>query len=85
MSETKPPPSKSKPDRQFDIVVIKMMAALTFSVALLFGGGAVFVYAASQRFPVPGYDLLVGSFLGIHMAILMIYYSISLFRYIVSD
>jgi len=85
MSEIKPPPSKAKPDRQFDIVVIKMMAALAFSVALLFGGGTVFVYAAFQRFDVPGYPLIVGTFLGIHMAILMIYYSISLFKYIISD
>ena len=79
------PKQKPKPDRQFDIVIIKMMAALAFSVALLVGGGTIFVYAAFRSIPLEGYNSLVGTFLGIHLAILMIFYSISLFKYIVSD
>jgi hypothetical protein len=85
MSEKKPPKSKPKPDRQFDIVVIKMMAALAFSVALLFGGGAIFIYATFGSFNVPGYDPIFGTVLGVHLALLMVYYSLSLFKYIVSD
>ena len=85
MSEEKPPRSKTKPDRQFDIVVIKMMAAWAFSVAFLFGGGTIFVYAALGSFNIPGYDAIFGTILGVHMALLMVYYSVSLFKYIVSD
>ena len=81
----KPPPSKPKPDRQFDLVVVKMMAALTFSVALLFGGGTVFIYAVAGSISVGAYDSSVGTILGIHLALLMIFYSVALFRYIVSD
>ncbi len=85
MTEKKPPPKKQKPDRQFDAVVIKMMAALAFSVALLFGGGTVFVYAAFRNLSLEGYSSFVGTFLGIHLAILMVFYSLTLFKYIVSD
>jgi hypothetical protein len=84
-TERKPPPSKPKPDRQFDLVVIKMMAALTISVALLFGGGTIFVYAAAGNIAVGSYDSAVGTVLGIHLALLMLYYSVALFKYIVSD
>ncbi|OLS32113.1 MAG: hypothetical protein HeimAB125_12290 [Candidatus Heimdallarchaeota archaeon AB_125] len=80
-----PPQSKPKPDRQFDLVVIKMMAALTISVALLFGGGTIFVYAAAGNIAVDPYDSTVGTILGIHLALLMFYYSVALFKYIVSD
>jgi hypothetical protein len=85
MSEEKPPKSKTKPDRQFDIVVIKMMGALALSVAFLFGGGAIFVYATFGSFSIPGYDPIFGTILGVHIALLMVYYSLSLFKYIVSD
>ena len=85
LSKPKAPKQKVKPDRQFDAVIIKMMAALAFSVALLFGGGTIFVYATFQSIPLEGYNSLVGTFLGIHLAILMIFYSISLFKYIISD
>ena len=85
MSELKPPKSKPKPDRQFDIVVIKMMGALAFSVALLFGGGAIFVFATFGSYEIPGYDPIFGTVLGIHLALLMVFYSLSLFKYIVSD
>ena len=74
-----------EPDRIFDIIVIKMMAALAFSVALLFGGGTMFVYAATRAIEVPGYEPIIGTFLGLHMSLLMIYYALSLFKYIVSD
>ena len=84
-AERKPPKSKPKPDRQFDLVVIKMMAALTISVALLFGGGTIFIYAASGNISVGSYDSSVGTVLGIHLALLMFYYSVALFKYIVSD
>ncbi len=80
-----PPKQKLKPDRQFDAVILKMMAALAFSVALLVGGGTIFVYASFQDIPLEGYSPIVGTFLGIHLAILMIFYSVSLFKYIVSD
>ena len=85
MEETRPPKTKEKPDRQFDIVVLKMMGALALSVALLFGGGTIFVYAASRNLVIEGYDVYVGMVIGIHLAILMIYYAISMFKYIVSD
>ncbi|MHA1853336.1 MAG: hypothetical protein ACTSUF_07470 [Candidatus Heimdallarchaeaceae archaeon] len=85
MEDAKLPPSKDKPDIVFDIIIIKMMAALTFSVALLFGGGTMFVYAAARALHIPGYQDYVGAFFGIHLAILMIYYSIALFKYIISD
>ena len=85
LKRPKPPTQKEKPDRQFDAVIIKMMAALAFSVALLFGGGTIFVYATFRSIPLEGYNSLVGTFLGIHLAILMIFYSISLFKYIISD
>lgn len=74
-----------KPDKVFDMVIIKMMAALTFSVALLFGGGTMFVYAAARALHIEGYPDYVGAFFGIHLAILMLYYSIALFKYIVTD
>ena len=83
--EQKPPTRKPKPDRQFDLVVIKMMAALTISVALLFGGGTIFVYAAAGNIAVGSYDSTVGTVFGIHLALLMFYYSVALFKYIVSD
>lgn len=85
MEESVPPPSKPKPDRQFDLIVLKMMGALALSVALLFGGGTIFVYAASRNLSIEGYDTFVGMVLGIHIAILMIYYAIAMFKYIVSD
>lgn len=85
MSEQKPPKSKPKPDRQFDIVVVKMMGALAFSGALLFGGGTIFIYATFGSFAIPGYDPIFGTVLGVHLALLMVYYSLSLFKYIVSD
>lgn len=85
MSDTKPPQTKEKPDRQFDIVVLKMMSALAFSVALLFGGGTILVYAIARNLPISGYDNTVGTVLGIHLAALMVFYAIALFRYIVSD
>jgi len=74
-----------EPDRVFDSVVIKMMAALAFSVALLFGGVTFFVYAAARSITVPGYESIIGSFLGVHLSILMVYYALALFKYIVSD
>lgn len=85
MSVEKPPKSKAKPDRQFDIVVLKMMAALAFSVSFLFGGGTIFIYAALGSFNIPGYDSIFGTVLGVHIALLMVFYSLSLFKYIVSD
>jgi len=85
LSRPKTPIQKQKPDRQFDTIIIKMMAALAFSVALLVGGGTIFIYATFRSIPLEGYNSLVGTFLGIHLAILMIYYSVSLFKYIVSD
>jgi len=84
-SETPLPKTKDKPDRQFDIVVLKMMSALAFSVALLFGGGTILVYAISGNIEVVGYDNTAWSIFGIHLAALMIFYSFALFKYIVSD
>ncbi|MHA1259880.1 MAG: hypothetical protein ACTSRO_09635, partial [Candidatus Heimdallarchaeaceae archaeon] len=78
MNKKTPPKSKPKPDRQFDIIVLKMMGAIAFSVAFLFGGGAIFIYAATRNIPIENYDSYVGMVLGIHLALLMIYYSISL-------
>jgi len=85
MSIEKPPKTKPKPDKQFDVIVLKMMTALAFSVAFLFGGGTIFVYAVTQNLIVEPYSAYVGSVLGIHIAVLMIYYALSLFKYIVSD
>ncbi|MCE7738797.1 MAG: hypothetical protein KAU62_12815 [Candidatus Heimdallarchaeota archaeon] len=85
MTERKPPPSKLKPDRLFDLVVIKMMTALAMSVALLFGGGTVFIYAVAGNIAVGSYDSSVGTIFGVHIALLMFYYSFALFKYIVSD
>lgn len=85
MKNRKPPKTKQKPDRQFDIVVFKMMAALAISVALLFGGGTIFVYAVARHIEIAGYENTVGTVLGIHMAVLMIFYAFALFKYIVSD
>jgi len=85
MTERKPPPSKLKPDRQFDLVVIKMMAALGISVAFLFGGATIFVYAVAGNIDVGSYDSSVGTIFGVHIALLMFYYSFALFKYIVSD
>ncbi len=82
---SKPPKSKQKPDRQFDLVVMKMMGALAFSVALLFGGGTIFIYAVSGNIAISGYESNAGSVLGVHMAVIMIFYAFALFKYIVSD
>ncbi len=85
MSETKPPKTKQKPDRQFDLVVIKMMGALALSVALLFGGGAILIYAVAGNIAIAGYENTVGTILGVHIATLMIFYAFAMFKYIVSD
>ncbi len=85
MNESRPPKNKVKPDRQFDIVVLKMMSALAISVAFLFGGGTILVYAVTRKITVVGYENLAGTVFGIHLAALMIFYSFALFRYIVSD
>lgn len=74
-----------KPDKLFDMVVLKMITALAVSSALLFGGGAIFVYAAARWIPIEPYDSIVGAFFGIHLSILMVYYAFALFKYIVSD
>ncbi|MHA1304123.1 MAG: hypothetical protein ACTSQE_06270 [Candidatus Heimdallarchaeaceae archaeon] len=74
-----------KPDRLFDIIVIKMMLALTLSVSFLFGGGTLFIYSAFNSIEIEGYSPIVGSFLGIHAAMLLLYYSIAFFRYIITD
>lgn len=74
-----------KPDKLFDLVVLKMITALAVSSALLFGGGAIFVYAAARWIPIEPYDSIVGAFFGIHLSILMVYYAFALFKYIVSD
>ena len=86
MKDTKQPsPSKPKPDRQFDVVVMKMMAALALSVALLFGGGTIFIYAVAGSIEIQNYGNDVGTVLGIHITILMLFYAFALFKYIVSD
>ena len=77
--------TKEKPDRQFDIVVLKMMSALAISVALLFGGGTILIYAISGNVQVVGYENTAWTIFGIHLAALMIFYSFALFKYIVSD
>ena len=84
-AERKQSSDKLKPDRLFDLVVIKMMAALAMSVALLFGGGTVFIYAAARNIAVGSYDPSVGTIFGVHIALLMFYYAFALFKYIVSD
>ncbi|MHA1345556.1 MAG: hypothetical protein ACTSVO_04710 [Candidatus Heimdallarchaeaceae archaeon] len=85
----KPPEAKLKPDRLFNAIIFKMMAALAFSVALLAGGGALLVYSLNPNAVVIlGYEdeiISVWTFLGIHMTLLMFYYAIALFKYIVSD
>lgn len=85
MSDSPPPKAKEKPDRQFDIVVLKMMSALAISVALLFGGGTILVYAIAGKISVGEYESVVGTVFGVHLAALMIFYSFALFKYIVSD
>ena len=85
MKKLKPPKTKAKPDRQFDIVVFKMMAALAVSVSLLFGGGTLLVYSVARKLPVEGYSSTVGAVFGIHLAVLMVFYAFALFKYIVSD
>ncbi len=83
------PETKQKPDKLFNLIILKMMAALAFSVTLLFGGGALLVYALNPNAVViSGYEeeiISVWTFLGIHMTLLMFYYSFALFKYIVSD
>lgn len=85
----KPPKTKEKPDKLFNLIIIKMMAALAFSVALLFGGGALLVFSLSPEYVIiAGFEeaiISVWTFLGIHMTLLMFYYSFALFKYIVSD
>ena len=65
------------------------MAALAFSVALLFGGGTLLVYSLNPNtVTILGFEneiISVWTFLGIHMTLLMFYYSFALFKYIVSD
>ncbi|MHA1199328.1 MAG: hypothetical protein ACTSQF_08295 [Candidatus Heimdallarchaeaceae archaeon] len=85
MRKPRPPKTKVKPDRQFDIVIFKMMSALAFSVALLFGGGTFLVYAIARNIDIAGYENTVGTVLGIHLAALMVFYALALFKYIVSD
>ncbi|MBY8999911.1 MAG: hypothetical protein KGD64_03260 [Candidatus Heimdallarchaeota archaeon] len=87
----KPPKSKIKikPDNLFNAIIFKMMAALAFSVALLFGGGTLLVYALNPNaVTFIGFDeeiISVWTFLGVHMTLLMFYYAFALFKYIVSD
>lgn len=85
----KPPETKQKPDALFSIIILKMMAALAFSVALLVGGLALLVYSLNPNAVVIlGFEeelISVWSFLGIHLTILIFYYSFALFKYIVSD
>ncbi len=85
----KPPKTKQKPDKLFDLIIFKMMAALAFSVALLFGGGSLLVFSLNSDFVnftgFEGEIISVWTFLGIHMTLLMFYYSFALFKYIVSD
>ncbi|MHA1116113.1 MAG: hypothetical protein K9W45_05390 [Candidatus Heimdallarchaeum aukensis] len=76
---------KEKPDRLLDLIIIKMMLALTLSVVFLFGGGTMFIYASFNNIEIEGYSSIFGSIFGVHIAILMLYYSVSLFKYIVSD
>ena len=85
MSENRLPKKKEKHDKQFDIVVIKMMLALALSVSLLFGGGALLVYAIAGNIPIVGYENTVFTVLGVHLAALMFFYAFALFKYIVSD
>ena len=83
------PKTKEKLDKLFNLIIFKMMAALAFSVALLFGGGALLVFSLSSDFVIfSGFEeeiISVWTFLGIHMTLLMLYYSFALFKYIVSD
>ncbi len=85
----KPPESKQKPDSLFSFIILKMMAALAFSVALLVGAVTLLVYSLNPNAVVIlGFEeelISVWSFLGIHITLLMFYYSFALFKYIVSD
>lgn len=85
MRKPRPPKTKVKPDRQFDLIILKMMSALAFSVALLFGGGTILVYAVARNISIVGYENTVGTVFGIHLAALMVFYAFALFKYIVSD
>lgn len=77
---------KPKPDPLFDLIVIKMMTALALSVTFLFSGGALFVYAAFRNIEIEGEsNPTVGAFLGIHLSILLLYYSYTSFKYIITD
>ena len=81
--------TKPKPDKLFDMIILKMMTALAFSVALLFGGGTLLVYSLNPNaVTIAGFEnefISVWTFLGVHMTILMLYYAFALFKYIVSD
>ncbi len=83
------PKTKQNPDKLFNLIILKMMAALAFSVALLVGGATLLVYSLNPYAAVIlGFEeeiISVWSFLGIHMTLLMFYYAIALFKYIVSD
>ena len=85
----KPPKTKEKTDTLFSFIILKMMAALAFSVALLVGGVALLVYSLNPNAVVIlGFEeeiISVWTFLGIHMTLLMFYYAFALFKYIVSD
>ncbi|MHA1202037.1 MAG: hypothetical protein ACTSQ4_05905 [Candidatus Heimdallarchaeaceae archaeon] len=85
----KPPKTKEKPDKLFNLIILKMMAALAFSVALLVGGVTLLVYSLNPNaVAILGFEeeiISVWSFLGIHLTLLLFYYAIALFKYIVSD
>jgi hypothetical protein len=85
----KPPETKQKPDKLFNLIILKMMAALAFSVALLVGGVTLLVYSLNPYAAVIiGFEeeiISVWSFLGIHLTLLLFYYAVALFKYIVSD
>ncbi|MCK4973376.1 MAG: hypothetical protein KAS52_08640 [Candidatus Heimdallarchaeota archaeon] len=85
----KPPKTKEKTDTLFSFIILKMMAALAFSVALLVGGVTLLVYSLNPNAVVIlGFEeeiISVWTFLGIHMTLLMFYYAFALFKYIVSD
>ncbi len=85
----KPTKTKQKPDKLFNLIIIKMMAALAFSVALLVGGVTLLVYSLNPYAAVIiGFEeeiISVWSFLGIHLTLLLFYYAVALFKYIVSD
>ncbi|MHA1551148.1 MAG: hypothetical protein ACTSUP_08970 [Candidatus Heimdallarchaeaceae archaeon] len=87
--EREKPKTKQEPDKLFSFIILKMMAALAFSVALLVGGVTLLVYSLNPNAVVIlGFEeeiISVWSFLGIHMTLLMFYYAFALFKYIVSD